>query len=130
LKSEVTTNTVLNGGVVSMGKNEPKITYNLLSSWPVVDYEPGKTGTAHLHPFYKTVHLIITDNNGVVTFDPKGGHPSGIPSDGKPGDIQEHRTQDRFGQVLNGVRSIMVDEKNIYLYNGNADQIITIPRPR
>jgi len=66
----------------------------------------------------------------VATFDPKRGHPSGIPSDGQNGDIQLRQTQFKNREALNGVRSIMVDEMNIYLYNSSANQIITIPRPR
>jgi hypothetical protein len=58
-----------------------------------------------------------------------GGHPSGIEGE-DAGDIQQHQTLYENRGALNGVRSIMVDEKNIYLYNSSANQIITIPRPR
>lgn len=59
LKSEVTVNTVFNDGVVSIGKNEPKTTYNLVGSWLDAGDEPGRTGSAHIHPFYKTTQINV-----------------------------------------------------------------------
>jgi hypothetical protein len=78
------------------------------------------------HYFAKTTNIEV----GVQDiYTPLGGHPSGIP--GEPsGDIQEHQRAYKDGKALNGVRSIVVDEKNIYLYNSSPNQIIVVPRPR
>ena len=58
-----------------------------------------------------------------------GGHPSGILGEGN-GDYQAHERAYQRGDAKNGVRSIMVDSKNIYLYNSSPNQTIVIPRPK
>jgi len=123
LKSEATANTVLNDGVVSIGNNPAKSANMVTGSVQDAGDEPGRVGSAHLHPASgeKTVEF---NNGGEITTDNiHGGAPS-------PGDYQEHQKSYERGDATNGVRSIAVDSKNIYLYNSSQNQTITVPRPR
>ena len=52
-----------------------------------------------------------------------GGAPSA-------GDISEHTRAFQQGVAKDGVRSIMVDNSSIQLYNSSANQTIKIPRPQ
>lgn len=92
--------------------------------------EPGRVGSAHLHPVAKETTVDVTTggllkSSSIYTI--YGGHPSGIPGEGS-GDYQEHQRAYEAGQATNGVRSIMVDSKSIYLYNSSPNQTIVIPR--
>jgi RHS repeat-associated protein len=129
LKAEVTANTVLNDGVVSVGKNTVT-TNNLTGSPQDAGAEPGRVGSAHIHPVAKETTVDVTTGMGASSiYTIHGGHPSGIPGEAS-GDYQEHTRAFQTGQVSNGVRSIVVDAKNIYLYNSSPNQTIVIPRPR
>lgn len=117
---------MLKDGVVSIGKNEPVTTFNLLGSKPDAGDESGRVGSAHIHPFAKATNLEVGVQD---VYEILGGHPSGIPGEAS-GDYQEHTRAFQAGQISNGVRSIVVDAKNIYFYNSSPDQTIVIPRLR
>lgn len=132
LNAEATANTVLKDGVVSIGNN-PAVTANNMTGSPQdAGDEPGRVGSAHLHPVAKETTVDVT-TGGVIqaskTYHIHGGHPSGIPGEGS-GDYQEHTRAYNAGDAKNGVRSIMVDANNIYLYNSSPNQTIVIPRPK
>ena len=131
LKAEATVNTVLNDGVVSIGSNPAVTSYNMTGSPQDAGPEPGRAGSAHLHP-YAAETAVEVESGGTmkstVFYHVHGGHPSGVPGEGN-GDYQEHTRAYQTGQATNGARSIMVDNKNIYLYNSSPNQTIVIPRP-
>jgi RHS repeat-associated protein len=132
LKAEATVNTVLNGGVVSIGINPAVTTNNMTSSATDAGDEPNRVGSAHLHQTDKTTVVDITTTSvgameGSVTTI-KGGKPSGGPGE-KEGDYEQHTRAFQQGDARNGVRSIVVDESSIYLYNSSPNQTIKIPRP-
>ncbi|MBL0335900.1 MAG: hypothetical protein IPP73_11550 [Chitinophagaceae bacterium] len=131
LKAEATVNTVLDEGVVSIGNNPAVTSNNFTESPQDAGNETGRAGSAHLHQADHETTVDITTGSAYkssITYKIHGGHPSGIPGEGK-GDYQEHTRSFQHGQSTNGVRSIMVDEKNIYLYNSSPNQTIVIPRP-
>jgi RHS repeat-associated protein len=116
LYAEVTVNTVLNNGVVSIGKNAPTTNYSMTGADPdKPGNESNKTGNAHLHPFdnTSTIHYLLGPGSGGGTFE--GGKPSDT----------DHDNYNRSNQ---GTRFIVVDKSNIILYNGNPEQNIVIPR--
>lgn len=135
LKAEATVNTVLNDGVVSIGKNPAVTSNNMTTSPQDAGSEPGRSGSAHFHTAASETQVEVTTSKqlGISTvYDVHGGHPSGIP--GEPsGDYQEHQRSfeaNASREPGNNTRSIMVDDKNIYLYNSSPNQTIVIPRPR
>jgi RHS repeat-associated protein len=136
LYAEATANTVLNEGMVTIGNN-PAVTANSLTGSPQdAGYEPGWAGSVHLHQVAMETQVDISKKVGTFTsstiYNIHGGHPSGIPGEGS-GDYQEHQRSFETNpnrQSGNNVRSIMVDSKNIYLYNSSPNQTIVIPRPR
>lgn len=92
-----------------------------------------RAGSAHLHPVAKETQVDIATVNRTSStiYNIHGGHPSGIPGEGA-GDYQEHERSFQANSNRrpgNNVRSIMVDSKNIYLYNSSPNQTIVIPRP-
>jgi len=123
LKSEATVNTVYNDGVISIGKNEPKSAYTVTGSVSDAGYELNRTGSAHLHPTSGEMTVHFSNSGENVTDDIHGGKPS-------PEDYSEHQRAYGNGEISNGARSIMVDSKNIYLYNSGASNTIVIPRPK
>jgi hypothetical protein len=130
LKAEATVNTVLKDGVVSIGNNPAVTAYNLTGTQQDAGNEPDRAGTAHLHPVAKETTVEVESRSGASTFyQIHGGHPSEISGEGS-GDYQEHTRSFQEGQLTRGVRSIVVDAKNIYLYNSSPNQTIVIPRPR
>jgi len=131
LKAEATANTVLKDGVVSIGNNPPVTANNMTGSPSNAGEEPGRVGSAHIHPVSQETTIDVSSSVGSFSqssvYSIHGGHPSGIP--GEPaGDYQEHTRAFQTKQATDGVRSIMVDSKNIYLYNSSPNQTITIPR--
>jgi RHS repeat-associated protein len=116
LYSEVTANTVLVNGVVTVGKNKPTTNYSLSGADPdKPGNEPNRSGNIHLHPYDRVVEIAYF----VLPFWGGGTITGGKPS---PGD---HNEYDRSGK---GTRFVVVDASNIILYNGNSNQTITIPR--
>lgn len=134
LKAEATVNTVLKDGVVSIGNNPAVSSNNMTSSPQDAGDEPNRAGSAHFHTVDKETAVDVTTKvmNGFSSkiYTINGGHPSGIPGEGS-GDYQEHQRSfeaNPYRQSGNNVRSIMVDEKNIYLYNSSPNQTIVVPR--
>lgn len=114
-------------------KNPAASTYNMTGSVQDAGGEPDRAGIAHLHPVAKETQVDIATVRGTSStfYNIHGGHPSGIPGEGA-GDYQEHERSFQANsnrQRGNNVRSIMVDSKNIYLYNSTPNQTIVIPRP-
>jgi hypothetical protein len=102
-------NTVLKDGVVSIGVNPAKSAYTVTGSVQDAGDEPGRVGSAHLHPAAgeKTVEFNYFGES--VKNYIHGGSPSRE-------DYAEHTRAYKMGTAKNGVRSIAVDEKNIYLW--------------
>jgi RHS repeat-associated protein len=123
LKAEAVGNTVLKDGVVTIGDNPATSSGNMVSSdsrGP--GDEPGRAGGIHLHPTAADMNVQVQDGFSIQGVNIHGGAPS-------PGDHKEHTRAFKQGEATNGVRSIMVDSKNIYLYNSSPNQTIKIPRP-
>ncbi|MEO9022807.1 MAG: RHS repeat-associated core domain-containing protein [Ginsengibacter sp.] len=135
LHAEATANTVLKGGVVSIGNNPAVTSNNVVRSPQDAGDEPGRAGSAHIHPVAAETTVDITTGSVLKSsniYQIHGGHPSGIPGEPR-GDYQEHQRSyetNPNSQPGNNVRSIMVDSKSIYLYNSSPNQTIVIPRPR
>jgi RHS repeat-associated protein len=131
LKAEGTVNTVLKDGVVSIGNNPAVTSNNMTKSPDDAGGEPGRAGSAHLHPVADETRVDVSTGGGAITsYQIHGGHPSGIPGEAS-GDYQQHESSFQANpnrQPGNNVRSIMVDSKNIYLYNSSPNQTIVIPR--
>ncbi|MBZ5856418.1 RHS repeat-associated core domain-containing protein [Flavihumibacter profundi] len=126
LKAEAVGNTVLNDGVVSIGNNPATSNGSVTgadSRGP--GDEPGRAGSIHLHPTDRNMTVEVTNQVGTFSTTSvtkiSGGAPSG-------GDYREHQRAFENGETKGGVRSIMVDAKNIYLYNSSPNQTIKIPR--
>jgi RHS repeat-associated protein len=119
LKSEVIGNVVLNNGTVSVGKNKPYVFGDATGGDASASgNEPNKVGNIHTHPTDKTTQVSFwtgtTFQQGHY-FTLYGGQPS-------PGDHRQARNSNT------GYRSVMVDNKRVVLYNGDASQTITIQR--
>jgi RHS repeat-associated protein len=122
LKAEAVGNTVLNDGVVSVGKNPATSNGSMTgadSRGP--GEEPGRVGGIHLHPTSGEMNVQIDKGPVTNVINIHGGSPS-------PGDYDEHTRAFQTGEAKSGVRSIMVDSKSIYLYNSSPNQTIKIPR--
>jgi len=131
LKAEATVNKVLKDGVVSIGNNPPVTSHQVNSSPQDAGDEPGRVGSAHIHTTDKTEVIDVTTQNITSSsssiYTLYGGAPSG--GSGNPdGDYEEHTRAFQQGEAKGGVRSIMVDQSSIYLYNSAPDQTIQIPR--
>ncbi|GAB2839370.1 DUF6443 domain-containing protein [Ferruginibacter profundus] len=130
LKAEAVVNTVLKDGVVSIGNN-PAVSINNMTGAPQdAGNEPNRVGSAHLHPVAETSSLTIPTGNPLkpwAFYTINGGHPSGMPGEAS-GDYQDHQRAVDAGQAKDGVRSIVVDSQNIYLYNSDYKQTISVPR--
>jgi len=132
LKAEATANTVLNDGTVTIGSNAAVTAYSMNSSPQDAGDEPNRVGSAHLHPVATETTIEVIKGgflNASSFYSLHGGHPSGGAGE-RTGDYQEHTRAFQMGDAKNGVRSIVVDAKNIYLYNSSPNQTITIPRPK
>lgn len=116
LKAEATANLVLKDGTVTVGTNPATTNNSMTGADPdKPGNEPGKVGNIHTHPTAGEMSVQI-DKIATTVVDIHGGAPS-------QGDYSE------YGRSGNGsVRFVIVDQKYIYLYNGNADQTIKIPR--
>lgn len=125
LHAEASGNTVLKDGVVTVG-NSPAVSTGSLISSPgagppdCAAHEPNRTGHIHLHPTDGEMDVRAEDNQGRGSVHIRGGTPS-------PTDIDQHQRDYEHRYADNGVRSIMVDSKNIYLYNSRNTQTIVIP---
>jgi RHS repeat-associated protein len=123
LKSEATGNTIEKDGLITVGKNIAKSAYSMTGSVADAGPEANMVDAIHLHPTEKNVSVQVDHGpvSDLVTLH--GGAPS-------PGDRAEHqrRHEERRSPAGQSVRSVMVDKKNIYLYNTGAGQTITIPR--
>lgn len=121
LPAEAVANLVLKNGIITIGNNPPTSNYSMLNADPdKPGDEPGRVGHVHTHPAASDVTVQL-DSRGTFSttalFNIHGGRPS-------PGD---HGEYDRSGK---GLRFVVVDEKNIYFYNGNADQTLKVERPK
>lgn len=121
LKAEATGNTVLKDGVVTVGNNPAKSANSMSTSVQDAGDEPGRVGSIHLHmtAAAKTTVEAEYRYGAIKGVNLYGGSPS-------PGDHTEHSRSSK--QSGSQVRSVMVDDKYIYIYNSNADQTIKIPR--
>jgi RHS repeat-associated protein len=120
LYAEATANTVLKDGVVTVGKNPATSNGSMTGADPdKPGNEPGKTGNIHLHPTERTMVMGITKKYVTSSESFPTTIYGGLPS---PGD---HTEYNRSGQ---GTRYVMVDDKYIYLFNGDASQTIKVPR--
>lgn len=119
LKAEATVNGVYHDGVISIGKNDPKSANMITGSVPDAGVEPDQATVAHLHPVAGNESVQINTTN----INLKGGSPS-------PTDYNEHTRAWKHSERTHGARSIMVDQKNIYLYNSSPNQTIVVPRPK
>ena len=121
-KAEAEGNTVLKNGVVAIGNNPATSSHSMTGTDTTgLGDEPGRTGGIYLHPTDKDMNVQIETGFSVKDVNIHGGSPS-------PGDYTDHDRAVEMGEAKNGVISIMVDAKNIYLYNSNPSQTITIPR--
>ncbi|HYM95063.1 MAG TPA: hypothetical protein VET23_13040, partial [Chitinophagaceae bacterium] len=77
--------------------------------------EPGKVAHIHLH------NLV---GNGTWGYKIGGSITGGGTFTGGPSNAD----QTYAGTNTNGIRNVVVDNKTIYLINGNKDQTIPIPR--
>jgi hypothetical protein len=127
INAEATGNTILKDGIVMLGKNPAKSANLVNGSVQDAGDEPGRTGSIHLHPTHKDMKISLYNGQSWADFNIHGGRPSGGPGE-RSGDYEEHARSQQAGQTTNGVRSVMVDEKFIYLYNSNSNQTIKIPR--
>ena len=84
--------------------------------------EPNRAGSAHLHPTAEEMKVEIQNGALQPTVYIHGGAAAK--------DYKEHQRAYENGEAKNGVRSIMVDSKNIYLYNSGSTNTIVIPRPK
>lgn len=125
LKAEATGNTVEREGVVTVGNNPAQSANSMTGSVQDAGYESGVKNSIHLHPTATNMSIQVDKGPLSDVISITGGRPS-------PGDRAEH--QRRFEQAGSPtgrmVRSIMVDAKNVYLYNSSPNQTIVIPRPR
>jgi RHS repeat-associated protein len=122
LKAEAMGNTVLKDGVLTIGNNPAVSSGSMTSSPQNAGDEPGRAGGIHLHPTERDMRVQIDySGGGTVVKNIYGGSPS-------PGDYSEHTRAFQQGEAKDGVRSVMVDEKYIYLYNSSPNQTIKIPR--
>ena len=122
-----TGNTVLKDGVVTIGNNPAQSANSMTGSVQNAGDEPGRVGSIHLHP---TAGIMKVQKEVGAAIDGRtiyGGAPSGGPGNPR-GDYEEHTRAYQAGEAKNGVRSIMVDEKNIDLYNSGSTNTIIIPR--
>jgi hypothetical protein len=126
LNAEAVGNTVLQDGVVSVGNNPATSSGSMTSSdsrGP--GDEPGRAGGIHIHPTDKTMVVDIETGKPPTTSNSRTIITGGAPS---PTDHETHQREFKEGAAKNGVRSIMVDKKNIYLYNSGSSNTIKIPR--
>jgi RHS repeat-associated protein len=117
LKAEATANLVLKEGVVTIGNNTPTTNNSMTNADPdKPSNEAGRIGNIHTHPTAGEMSVQVESRYATTLYKIHGGAPS-------PGDHSEYERSGNGSE-----RFVMVDEKNIYLYNGNADQTIKIPR--
>ena len=119
VKSEVLANLILKNGIVTLGINKPYVFGDATGGdADASGDEPGKVSNIHLHPYSTTVKIDFWVGTQI-----KQGHYftiyGGLPS---PGDHSQASSRDK------GYRFVMVDNKNVVLYNGDASQNIIIKR--
>jgi RHS repeat-associated protein len=117
LKAEATGNLVLKDGTVTVGANPATSSNSMTGADPdEPGDEAGKVGNIHTHPTAGEMSVQVDRGFVTTVTNIHGGAPS-------QGDYSE------YGRSGNGSeRFVIVDAKYIYLYNGNADQTIKIPR--
>jgi hypothetical protein len=86
-------------------------------------YELNRTGHIHIHPTAGSMDAKVYDGKQISSVHLQEGAPS-------PADLNQHQSDYENHYAENGVRSVMVDSNNIYLYNSDDKQTIVIPRPR
>lgn len=123
LKAEATGNTVLKDGVVTVGNNPSQSANSMTGSVQDAGGEPGRSGSIHSHPTAGVMTVTLYSGFSAQQKIIYGGAPS-------PGDHSEHqRSYEQAGSPSGQhVRSVMVDEKYIYLYNSGSTNTIKIPR--
>lgn len=118
LPAEAVANLVLKDGIIMVGNNPASSSHFMTSSDPDKSgEEPGKIGHIHTHPAAGDMSVQVDHGFVTTMVNIHGGMPS-------PGDNKEY---DRIGK---GHRFIVVDQKNVYFYNGNASQTLQMPRPK
>jgi RHS repeat-associated protein len=111
--AEAAANLVLKDGVVTTGKNPAKSSFDVVGTDPdIAGKESNKVGVIHTHPTDRNMQMSNEYGFGI---NGEGGRPS--PTDHKF--YRDHNS---------GSRHVVVDSKNIYIYNGDSNQTITIPR--
>jgi RHS repeat-associated protein len=116
LYAEVMGNLVMKNGVVTVG-NGKSTTGDLVSSDPdKLPSETGKVGNIHTHPVAANATLQYKTSSGSG-----GGSFRAGPS---PDDRQV------AGRNSDGVRNVVVDQKNVYLINRWSGETVTIPKRR
>ena len=123
LKAEASANLILKDGVVTVGSNPAKSVGSMTgNSDGGSGAEPGKVGSIHLHPTAGEMNVTVKYESGQLASVPiHGGAVSTT-------DYTQRAKDFESGAATPGIRSVMVDEKNIYLYNSASSQTITIPR--
>lgn len=117
LKAEATANLVLKDGTVTVGVNPATTNNSMTGADPdKPGNEAGKVGNIHTQPTAGEMSVQIDKVIVTTVVNIHGGAPS-------PGDHSEYRRSGNGSE-----RFVMVDAKYIYIYNGNADQTIKIPR--
>jgi hypothetical protein len=107
-------------GIVVVGQagNPAPGTLAMTRCWPNdLPYEYNKVSHVHLHPFAEEGEFKEMQN-GQVPFQTDGFNGQVGPSGGD----YENSNNTQY-------RKVMVDKNNIYLYNKNSSQTITVPRP-
>jgi hypothetical protein len=123
LKAEATGNTVLKDGVVTVGNNPAQSANSMTGSVQDAGDEPGRSGSIHLHPTATNIKVQVEKGFSINVVNVQGGAPS-------PGDHTQHQREFTNAGSPGGQfpRSVMVDQKYIYLYNSSPNQTIKIPR--
>jgi hypothetical protein len=120
LKAEVQGNMVLRDNILTTGNQTPVTSHSLTGSPQAPGNEAGFAGGIHLHPFAGNAELTIQNGPAIKFVTITGGAPSSA-------DFDEHRRSLSNGETKPGVWSVIVDSKNIILYQGGT-QPITIKR--
>lgn len=114
LYAEVMGNLVMKNGIVTVGEGKSS-TGDLVGSDPnQLPAEKGAVGHIHTHPVASDVTL---------TYMKRGSSDGGRFRAGPSPDDRKEADKNK-----NGVRNVVVDQKNVYLINGQSSQTVIIPR--
>jgi len=119
LYAEVEGNLVIKDGVVTAG-TATNSAGDMTFGYPMnIPMEPNTVGNIHTHPVATNATLSWSTGPGDRSSGTFTAGPSGIGGD---------QSQAGSNMTDHGVRNVVVDQKNIYLINGNGSQTITIPK--